>query len=132
MPYSRAISIARAIPMCAATNPNPFCPSICATTGVIWFRAGWALASSTPCRIRSMYEGIRFMPWVSTPRRSACTRHLLIIVAFSSGTPFAVRTFVVKDSASPAAMCFFSCWGSILLWAFVFLNTMELIVVSFD
>ena len=39
------------------------------------------------------------MPWVSTPRRSAATREVAIIVAFSGGTPLASRREVAKERA---------------------------------
>ena len=38
-----------------------------------------------------MYEGIRFVPCVSTPRRSARTRQSAMILAFSGETPLPVR-----------------------------------------
>lgn len=70
-------------------------------------RAGMALASKTPCRIRSMYEGIRLMPWESTPRRSARTRQEATIEAFSGETPLPIKMDSTKAWALVEATCCF-------------------------
>ncbi len=82
--------------MCAPKNPKELCPSTRATTGVICVRVGEAVGERTPALMRAMYEGIRFMPWVSTPRRSARTKALAIMDAFFGGTPLPCRTSSTK------------------------------------
>lgn len=62
-----------------------------------------------------MYEGMRFVPWVSTPRRSARTRHEAIVEACSGGTPLAVRMVWVKVWAVVEEICFFGGWSMVVV-----------------
>lgn len=68
-----------------------------------------------------MYEGMRFVPWVSTPRRSARTRHEAIVEAFSGDTPLAVRMVWVKVWAVVEGICFFggSGWSMVVVVSIV-------------
>lgn len=62
------------------------------------------------------------MPWVSTPRRSAATRHLATMAALDGETPLAMRTDVAKAVASEAVTrtTLFVVWGKAVDgWAIV-------------
>ena len=51
-----------------------------------------------------MYPGSQFMPWVSTPRRSARVRDVAIWAARSGGTLCVVRRVVAKVCAAAGEM----------------------------
>ena len=79
-----------------------------------------------------MYDGIRLLPWVSTPRRSADTRHLETISAWAGDVLFAMRICLMKVwRAGGLMLCI--CWGWLgwsdilelsvgLMWVFVVLQ----------
>lgn len=58
-----------------------------------------------------MYEGIRLMPWVSTPRKSARTRQWAMIFAEAEETPFPSRTDCTNFSADLLETWSFSSGG---------------------
>ena len=68
---------------------------------------------------------MRFVPWVSMPRRSARTRHEAIVEACSGGTPLAVRMVWVKVWAVVEGICFFGGGWSMV----VVVSIVEYIVV---
>lgn len=57
-----------------------------------------------------MYEGMRLLPCVSTPRRSADTRHLETISAWAGDVLFAMRICLTKFWRSVWLMLCI-CWG---------------------
>lgn len=76
-----------------------------------------------------MYEGIRLLPCVSTPRRSAATRHFEIMEAWSSGVPFLIRIEVMKALRSSWLIrCMFCCSVILVIVLILFLKLLLVLV----
>src|SRR6059058_5426049 len=100
IPDLRASEIASAMARVPITNPKPFWPSSAAAAGATRFGKSLGLGLMRPRRRRSRYPGRRVRPCVSTPRRSARTRHAATVAASFFGTPCAASSALAKASAS--------------------------------
>lgn len=102
-----------------ATKPKVFLASNSAIVGVLVWNVSSGAGATTPAWRRAMYPGSRFIPCVSTPRRSASIRAVAIMSARSAGTPWEVRIAFARAVAEVGVM--FIVWGvgpSILIMVF--------------